>query len=180
MGIELVDPMDWDSITEQIDIEFVEGTTKALLGDRAPVKIAKEKSIIFYAIPMDWMTRLTEVSEELDFQFIGKEIGTLEKGRFRLGLQVLSELAKITHSFIIVSQQAAEAFTYGRSIIRESVLELNPSLVRGQRVLVLNKNRECLGMASLSVDAAKLLRLGGNRLVAKNLVDIGWFLRRLG
>jgi ribosome biogenesis protein Nip4 len=180
MGIELVNPIDWDYITQQIDIEFGEGVTKALLGDRVPVMMTKEKSSTFYAVPMDWMTRLNEVSEELDFQFIGKELGFLEKGRFRLSLQVLSELAKITHSFIIVSQHGAEAFTYGRSIIRESVLELNPSLVRGQRLLVLNEGRECLGIAALSVDAAKLSRLGADRLVAKNLVDVGWFLRRLG
>ena len=89
-------------------------------------------------------------------------------------------MTKKTESFIIVSRQGAEAFTYGRSILRESVLELNTSIVRGQRVLVLNEDKECLGIAALSVDAAKLNRLGADRLVAKNLVDIGWFIRRLG
>jgi ribosome biogenesis protein Nip4 len=89
-------------------------------------------------------------------------------------------MVEMTDSFIIVSRKGAEAFTYGRSIIRQSVLELNPALVRGQRVLVLNENRECLGIAALSIDAAKLQRLGADRLVAKNLVDIGWFIRRLG
>ena len=164
MKMELVDPVDWSSIKEQIDIEFGTGVTKSFLGDRVPVR----------------MSRLTEIAEILDIQFIGKELGSIDKKKFRLSLHILVELTELTESFIIVSRRGAEAFTYGRSIIKESVLELSMSLVRGQRVLVLNENRECIGIAALSVDATKLNRLAGNRLVAKNLVDIGWFIRRLG
>ncbi|MHA2395067.1 MAG: hypothetical protein ACXAC0_00035 [Candidatus Thorarchaeota archaeon] len=180
MKIELVDPVDWGSIIEQIDIEFGAGVTKSLLGDRVPVTMSRGSTKIFYTIPTDWMSILTDTAEILDMQFIGKELGSIDKGRFRLSLQILDELTELTDSYIIVSRQGAEAFTYGRSIIRESVLELNSALARGQRVLVLNENRECLGIAALSIDASKLNRLGADRLVAKNLIDIGWFIRRLG
>ena len=180
MKIELVDPVDWTSIIEQIDIEFGTGVTKRILGDLVPVVMSKGTTRTFYTIPTEWMTTITENSETLDIQFIGKELGSIDKGRFRLSLQIIHELAGMTESFIIVSRQGAEAFTYGRSIIRQSVVELNSSLARGQRVLVLNENRECLGIAALSVDASKLKRLGADRLVAKNLVDVGWFIRRLG
>lgn len=180
MKMELVDPVDWTSIIEQIDIEFGAGVTKSILGDRVPVTMSKGSTRIYYMIPTEWMTTLTEVAEVLDIQFIGKELGSIDKGRFRLSLHILNELTELTHSFIIVSRQGAEAFSYGRSIIRQSVLELDKFLVRGQRVLVLNENRECIGIAALSVDASKLNRLGADRLVAKNLVDIGWFIRRLG
>ena len=180
MKIELVDPVDWTSIIEQIDIEFGTGVTKSILGNLVPVVMSKGSTRIFYAIPTDWMTIISEDYETLDIQFIGKELGSIDKGRFRLSLQIISDLASLTESFIVVSRQGAEAFTYGRSIIRQSVVELNSSLVRNQRVLVLNENRECLGIAALSVDASKLKRLGADRLVAKNLVDVGWFIRRLG
>ncbi len=180
MNIELVDPVAWESIVGQIDTEFGVGVTKSLLGNRAPVLVSRENSQVLYAIPVEWVSRLIETAESLDIHFMGKKLGSLDKGKFKLGLQILAELAERTSSFIIVSKQGAEAFTYGRSIIKESVLELNPSLMRGQRVLVLNESRECLGIASLSIDASKLTRLGTDRLVAKNLVDIGWFIRRLG
>ena len=180
MKMELVDPVDWTSIIEQIDIEFGAGVTKNILGDRVPVTMSKGSTKIFYVMPTDWMTRLMEMTETLDIQFIGKELGSIDKGRFRLSLHILGELTELTESVIIVSRKGAEAFTYGRSIIKQSVHELNPSLVRGQRVLVLNESRECIGIAALSVDAPKLNRLGADRLVAKNLVDIGWFIRRLG
>ncbi|KXH74243.1 MAG: hypothetical protein AM326_10025 [Candidatus Thorarchaeota archaeon SMTZ-45] len=180
MKFEFVDPVAWGAITQQIDIEFGAGVTKSLLGNRAPLMISKNSSQMVYAIPPEWISILMEEGENLDIQFIGKELGSVEKGRFRLSLHILSEVAKMTNSFILVSKRGAEAFTYGRSIIRESVLELNPTLERGQRVFVLNENKECLGVAALSVDAFKINRLGADRLVAKNLVDIGWFIRRLG
>lgn len=180
MKFELIDPIAWESITQLIDAEFGSGVTKSLLGDRAPIMTSMNNTQMLYAIPLDWVSILKERGESLDIQFLGKELGFSEKGSFRLSLHILSEVAKITNSYILVSKQGADAFTYGRSIIRESVLELNPAFVRGQRVLVINEDRECLGIAALSVDAAKLNRLGSERLVAKNLVDIGWFIRRLG
>lgn len=180
MTLALVDPVEWDSIIEQIDIEFGAGVTKRLVGNLVPVTMTRGATRIFYAIPTEWMTMITEHAETPNIQFIGKELGSIEKERFRLSLHILSELAHLTESFIIVSKQGAEAFTYGRSIIKQSVLSVDSSLVRGQRVLVLNENRECLGIAALSVDASKVNRLGAERLVAKNLVDIGWFIRRLG
>jgi ribosome biogenesis protein Nip4 len=59
-------------------------------------------------------------------------------------------------------------------------VSLEPALTRGSRVLVVNSAGECLGIASLSVDAQKVDRLAPDRLVAKNLADVGWYIRRLG
>lgn len=182
MTLELVDPIEWTSVIEQIDDEFGGGVTKSLLGDRVPVVLSRGNTKTFFLIPTEWMSLVTEEEEGVrrDIQFIGKELGSIAKGRFRMSLQILSELKELTDNFIIVTKHSAEAFTYGRSVLKESVVELNPELKRGQRVLVLNKDHECLGIASLSIDAARLNRLSGESLVAKNLVDIGWFIRRLG
>ncbi|MFW9769814.1 MAG: PUA domain-containing protein [Candidatus Thorarchaeota archaeon] len=180
MTLSLVDPIDWTSLTERIDEEYGEGVTKSLLGNRVPAVLKKGKNETIFLIPTEWMSHATEEGERLDIQFIGKELGSISKGKLRLSLQILDELKELTDKTIIVTKHAAEAFTYGRSILKESVLELNPELKRGQRVLVLNENRECLGLASLSIDGNRLKRLGKEKLVAKNLVDIGWFIRRLG
>jgi ribosome biogenesis protein Nip4 len=181
MTLSLVDPVEWTSLTEQIDEEYGTGVTKGLLGNRVPVVLKKGRNETIFLIQTEWMSYATEEDgERLDIQFIGKELGSISKGRIRLSLQILDELKELTEKTILVSRHAAEAFTYGRSILKESVLELNPELKRGQRVLVLNESRECLGIAMLSIDGNRLKRLGKEKLVAKNLVDIGWFIRRLG
>jgi len=181
MTLSLVNPVEWNSYTEQIDEVYGKGVTKGLLGDRVPVVLRQGKNEMIFLIPTQWMTHVIEEEEEgLDIQFIGKQLGEITKGGIRISLQILDELKELTDRTILVTKHAAEAFTYGRSILKESVLELNPELKRGQRVLVLNENNECLGLASLSIDGNRLNRLGKEKLVAKNLVDIGWFIRRLG
>ena len=85
MTLTLVDPVEWTSLIEQIDDEFGEGVTKSLLGDRVPVVLEKGRTKTFFLIPTNWMSHATEEeSERLDIQFIGKELGSIAKSRFRL------------------------------------------------------------------------------------------------
>ncbi|MFW9965722.1 MAG: hypothetical protein ACFFEA_01080 [Candidatus Thorarchaeota archaeon] len=177
MKPELVDPVEWKELTDQFDDEFGSGVSKALLADRAPVTISRGDTKSFYLVPRDWVGNLEEEKTDFEVYSLGIRMGDLKEGRFRLSLQILNELAELTDKILVVSRQGAEAFTYSRSIIKESVIRLDSHLKRGQRVIVLNKDSEVLGLASLSVDGNKLKRLASDRLVGKNLVDIGAYLR---
>ncbi|MFW9911315.1 MAG: PUA domain-containing protein [Candidatus Thorarchaeota archaeon] len=177
MKPELVESTEWNELTEQIDDEFGDGISKALLGDRAPVTITHGDTKSFYLIPIEWMTDIEDIEKEFEIHSLGIRLGDATKEGFRLSLQILEALAEVTDRKLIVSRQGAEAFSYGRSILKESVIKLNPSVRRGQMVIVLNKDGEVLGLAALSVDGNKLRRLARNRLVAKNILDIGTYLR---
>ncbi len=176
MTAELVDPTDWADVTKQIDGEFGDGITKSLLGERVPISMKRGETRSFYLVPMEWINRIGDY-EQYEIQSMGERLGDLVRGRFRFSLQILGSLVNLTDRVIVVSGKGAEAFTYGRSILKESLVELDSRLKRGQRVLVLNKNRECIGLAALSVDGSKLNRLAREKLVAKNLVDIGAYVR---
>ncbi|MFX1331421.1 MAG: PUA domain-containing protein [Promethearchaeota archaeon] len=177
MKPELVEFTEWNELTEQLDDEFGEGISKALLGDHAPVAIPQGDTKSFYLIPKKWMTDIDDIGKDYEIHSLGIRLGDMTRGGFRLSLHILEELAKVTDRKLVVSRQGAESFSYGRSILKESVIRLNPDLRRGQRVIVLNKDSEVLGLAALSVDGNKLKRLAKNRLVAKNLTDIGAYLR---
>lgn len=177
MKPELLDPVEWNEITEQLDDEFGEGVSKMLLGEKAPVAIARGDVKSFYLIPMGWMSSIEDIGVDFDMHSLGIRMGDLKDGKFRLSLQILDALAKITDRRLVVSRQGAESFTYSRSILKESVLKLGTHLKRDQRVIVVNKDGEVLGLAALSVDGNKLKRLARDRLVGKNLVDIGAYLR---
>ena len=177
MRPELVDPVEWNELTNQLDDEFGEGVSKALLGKRAPVAISRGDIKSFYLVPMEWMTKLEDIGSNFEIHSLGTRMGDLKDGRFRLSLQILDALAKVTDRILKVSRQGAESFTYSRSILKESVIKLGSHLKRDQRVIVVNKDGEVLGLAALSVDGNKLKRLAKDRLVGKNLVDIGAYLR---
>ncbi len=174
--VELMDPNDWADVTNQIDGEFGDGTTKALLGDFAPITIQRGESNTIYLIPRTWISRIEEY-EGYDIRSMGVQMGNLCKGKFIFSLQIMPALAKITDRVLVVSQKGAETFTYGRSIIKESVVRLGYAMKKGQRVIVLNEKLECLGLAALSIDGDRLERLAREKLVAKNLVDIGAYVR---
>ncbi len=181
MKPELLDPIEWESIIDTVDKEFGQGVTKKLLGKLTPIALVEGKWRNIYLIPTSWMTMLLEEAPSgFDYHLVGKQLGVMTKDRFRLSLQILPELAQLTTRVMTVSKQGAESFTYGRSILKESVVELDFNLKRSQRVLVMDQEFQCLGIASLAVDANRLGRMKPDDLVGKNLVDIGWFIRRLG
>lgn len=181
MKLQLLDPIEWTGITQSIDDEFGEEVSKALLGDLTPIALTDRGIRTIYLIPVTWMSVvLEEVPAGFDFHLVGKQLGVMTKDRFRLSLQILPELLKLTTKVLVVSHKGAEAFTYGRSILKESIVWCDSELKRGQRVLVVNEENDCLGIAALSTDAGRINRLSRDSLVGKNLVDIGWFIRRLG
>jgi ribosome biogenesis protein Nip4 len=181
MKPELLDPIEWESIVESIDGEFGSGVTKKILGNLTPLALVEGKWRNIYLIPTSWMNLLFEEAPKgFDYHLVGKQLGVMTKDRFRLSLQILPELAQLTTRIMTVSRQGAEAFTYGRSILKESVVHLDFNLRRNQRVLVMDEDFNCLGIASLATDANRLGRMKQDDLVGKNLVDIGWFIRRLG
>jgi len=180
MRVELVDPPEWNLISEQIDNDFGDGVTKKILGRKVPVSMERNKKKSYYLIPSEWTQFLDVDLMGFDLKSLGVWLGEVANNQFRLSIAVIEALAQVTQSKMVVAEIAAQSFTYGRSIIRESVIDIPQGLIRGQRVVVLDKQGRCIGLASLSVDARMIPRLAGNRLVAKNIVDIGWYIRRLG
>ena len=180
MRVELVDPPEWNLISEQIDNDFGEGVTKKILGGKVPVSMERNKKKSYYLIPPNWTQFLHVNLRGFDLKSLGVWLGELTNNQFRLSIAVIEDLAQVTESKMVVAKIAAQSFTYGRSIIRESVIDIPQDLVKGQRVIVLDNQGRCMGIASLSVDARMISKLAKDRLVAKNIVDIGWYIRRLG
>jgi ribosome biogenesis protein Nip4 len=180
MRVEAVDPVTWEPLVKQIDLDFGMGVGRELTGDRIPVRIRREEDFSIYLVPTWWLARLKLISDIFQVSSMGQSFGDVVGGKLRLNIAVIDRLSKITRSMISVSPKGAEAFTYGGSILRESVLGVHSDLKRGQRVLVMDREGVCLGLASMSVDSSRLDRLRHDRLVAKNLADVGWYIRRLG
>ncbi len=180
MIAELVEPVIWDEIKSQIDGDFGEGVTQRIVGNMAPVFLMRGETKSFYLIPADWMQYLEIEATDFNISSLGIWLGDMSNGRFRLSIAIIDKIAQYTERELVVSRKAAEAFTYGRSILRESVVSVSKGLKRRQRVVVKDEQGNPIGLAALSVDASRIDRLGPEKLVAKNLVDIGWYIRRLG
>jgi ribosome biogenesis protein Nip4 len=149
----------WDIVRNQIDSDFGAGVTKRLLGNLMPVSLPRAKGSSFYLVPSGWLQILDRDFKSFTPLSLGMWLGDLVDDMFRLSLPALERVQEYTSNLLIVSRRGAESFTYGRSILKESVIKIEPSLLRGQKVFILNESSECLGLAALSVDAYKIGRL---------------------
>jgi len=129
---------------------------------------------------MNWIPILEEGFVKFDVRLLGTWLGDISHDKLQLSLPILEKLATLTENIMVVSKQGAQVFTYGKSILKEGVVYLKSSLKRKQRVVVKDRAGNVLGLAMLVVDAFMRHQIGKEKLVARNLVDIGWYLRRMG
>ncbi len=168
----------WNLIEKIIDTDFGTGVTREVRGNLIPVMIEQGDHSNICLVPPDWMGRIDLGRGGFSIHSLGLRLGSLANGRLDLSLVAAERIARITDRALTVSKRGAEAFTYGKSILRESVVSLTSGILRGQRVIVLDEHGVCLGVATLSVDASRLNRLSAKELVAKNLIDIGSYIRQ--
>ncbi|NWF94954.1 MAG: hypothetical protein HXY34_02330 [Candidatus Thorarchaeota archaeon] len=177
MTVKPIDPELWSVVEEQIDRDFGRGSAAHLCAGLMIVVVSSERKDSIFAIPPDWERYFSIDGNAFTINSMGVWLGDLADGQLKLSICAAERIATSTKSKIVVSKRGAEAFTYGRGILRESVVRAAPGLVRDQRVIVEDEDGVCLGVAALSVDIARLDRLSREDLVARNLIDIGWYVR---
>ncbi|MEM2142102.1 MAG: hypothetical protein QXS20_05080 [Candidatus Thorarchaeota archaeon] len=178
MQLENPDPSLWADIVRRIDGNFGEGVTAGLVGENLPVVLRTDGRLSVYLIPPSWPSLLGSVDGPFTVTSLGVHLCDWDGTTLRLGLPMIEHLSRLTECKITVSSRGAQAFTYGRSLIKESIVSLKGASRRGQLVVVLDEKNVCLGLAALSVDPSRFDRLGRNDLVARNVMDIGWYIRR--
>lgn len=178
MSLELAEPAEWRNIKHQIDRDFGKGTAEKLRKNLLLVKLYHNSKQSYYLISPQWKGLVETDWNLYKPEFGGIWLGDMHEKEFRIGLHVLDDISEITQSKVIVSEVGAESFTYGRSILKESVITIGVGLERGQKVIILSNMGDSLGFAQLTIDSSRIDLLSDESLVAKNLADIGWYLRK--
>ena len=109
-----------------------------------------------------------------DFYYAGVYLGKFKNGIFFPSFNLLAMLARVETNKIIVDKKTAWLFICGRDVFRMGILTVRGSLRKGDYTLVLNEFGECLGFGKITrrLDEEKA------RVVMRNILDIGDFLRR--
>ena len=102
--------------------------------------------------------------------FLGKTVG----GKLSPGFELLRFLAQTKANRIVVDKKTEWLFICGRDVFKQGIVKNTGSGRKGEHVLVLNMNDECLGFGRILCD----LNDGKRGLAAKNILDVGDFLRR--
>jgi len=109
-----------------------------------------------------------------DFYYAGAYLGKVKNGIFFPSFNLLAMLAKAEANKIVVEKKTAWLFICGRDVFRKGIVAVHGSRRKGDYTLVLNEFDECLGFGKITrrLDEEKA------RVVMRNILDIGDFLRR--
>jgi ribosome biogenesis protein Nip4 len=108
------------------------------------------------------------------FFYAGVYLGETRGKTFFPSFYVLDMMAQSDANKTTVDSRTEWLFICGRDIFGKGITSMLKSRKKGDYTLVLNENGDCLGFG-------KILRstdVGRNRVVVKNIADIGDFLRR--
>jgi ribosome biogenesis protein Nip4 len=117
--------------------------------------------------------RLKKVAKG-NFYCAGLYLGKLKNGVFFPSFNLLDSLLGVAANKVVVDSKTAWLFICGRDVFGTGVLKVMGSRQQGHSTLVLNEFGECLGFGKIveSLDSSE------NKVVVKNVLDVGDFLRR--
>ena len=110
------------------------------------------------------------------FFYAGLFLGNIKKGKLVPSLYLLSLLSKNIANKVIVDDKMAWLVIYGKDIFSKGILRVEGSLQKGDITLILNSYGDCLGLGKIIFDLDK--KSEEDKVIVKNLFDIGDFLRR--
>jgi len=109
------------------------------------------------------------------FFYSGAYLGAVKGASFFPSFLLLTMIAESKANRIVVDKKTAWLFICGRDIFKKGILNGN-NLKKGDYTLILNEHNECLGFGKILHNIRK--ENYANKVVVKNILDIGDFLRR--
>lgn len=110
-----------------------------------------------------------------DFFYAGLYLGKVKDKMFFPSFNLLAMIAQTDANKMTVDRKTEWLFICGRDIFKKGITSTSKSGRKGDYTLVLNRHGECLGFGKISLDMDDSDK---NKVVVKNIADIGDFLRR--
>jgi 60S ribosome subunit biogenesis protein NIP7 len=108
---------------------------------------------------------------------VGLAIGELRNKKFiplLPGAEIIARYS-VNFPYVVVNEIAEGLVLYGRDILGESVVEVSNRLNQNKTVIILNKNRESLGVGRTRFSGEALFQKG--EATVYTLCDAGMYLR---
>ncbi|UCC19768.1 MAG: hypothetical protein JSV62_00390 [Promethearchaeota archaeon] len=135
-----------------------------------------------YLIPSNLKEILKAFSLQKQINSMGLYFGFLKKERFYLSLEGAEFLYKnklISKSLQInVNSNGEKSILYGNEILKNMILKVPNSLKINDLILIFNQENELIALGKSQIDYNIYQSLGSKEIVAQNLTDKGYYLRK--
>ncbi len=137
-----------------------------------------------YAINEDAKKIIDEILEKKKHPYaLGFHVGRIRKNKFIPSLELGYAAVAKTNVYVIVNDKGEKNFLYGKDIFTESIIDIGTTIREKQIVLVLNDRHEYTGigraLGAITKRRDKILA-PRRKVIVKNIIDLGWYLRRGG
>ncbi len=137
-----------------------------------------------YAINKNAKKIIDEILEKKKHPYaLGFHVGRIRKNKFIPSLELGYAAVAKTNAYVIVNNKGEKNFLYGKDIFTESIIDIGTTIREKQVVLVLNDKHEYTGIGR-SLGAITKRRdqilVPRRKVIIKNIIDLGWYLRRGG
>ena len=143
---------------------------------------AESKFPLIYLVPYENSNILEEKLKNENIITAGIYFGFIKKGIFHLsleGAEFFLDENLIPNQFILsVTNKGEKAILYGNPIIKRMVFNIPSDLQKNTILLVLNESRKLIALSRSEIDYTNYKFLNQGDLVANNLIDKGYYLRR--
>ena len=137
---------------------------------------------LVYLISEELRKLILSFQNNVNIVSAGISIGFISRNTFFLSLEgaefFLNENIIPDQNILNVSNEGEKAILYGNPIIKKMVFNISLDLQKNAILLVLNESRELIALARSENDLANYRLLNQGELVATNLIDKGYYLRR--
>lgn len=135
-----------------------------------------------YLITYEQMKLINEINFEETIYAAGLYFGYIKKGNFYLSIEGAEYLYK-QKSFsefqqIVVNELGEKSILYGNNILKKMVIKAPEKLKEKGFLLVFNESGEIIAIARSNVNNKSLQELSAKEIIAMNLNDKGYYLRK--
>lgn len=109
-----------------------------------------------------------------DFFYAGLYLGRVKNGMFFPSFNLLNMLVDVAANKVVLDRKAAWLFICGRDIFQKGITKAYGAQQKGDHTLIINEFGECLGFGQIT----EKLNNPENKVVIRNILDVGDFLRR--
>ncbi len=143
----------------------------------------RKKSLSLYAISSLLWEKLQDLLnvQGLKIESVGVWVGEVKEENFNPSLELMQLIAPhIRGRTMYLTERGSQIFVYGHNVLAQSVKKVTRDVSKNDIVLVRSFEGLPIGMAKILENPKKIRKMNDDEVFAKNLLDVGWYIRSGG
>lgn len=143
---------------------------------------SKIKYPFMYLVPKNLTKFIYKINPGINIHSAGLYFGFIKKNIFFLsleGAEYLFEKGYLTEgSRIFATEKGEKSILYGNKILKKMISKIPSTLRKNEFLFIFNRKKELIAIARSQVDYLTCQDLKPKEVIAQNLIDKGYYLRK--